>query len=450
MDVRRGRGRRPSRATRVGGLAAAAALAAMVLTACGGGSSDDGVSDSSGKVDGKGETLKVWIMEGTNPDAKPFFSDVSAAFKKETGATLTVQYVPWADAHDKFVNSIAGGTTPDVAEVGTTWTPEFADAGALEDLSSAVKDAGLGDDLVPGLVQAGTIDGKLYGMPWYAGVRSFVYRTDVFKKAGVKPPTTWDELVQVGKKLKAADPKMITLPVPGDSEYGLYPFVWGAGGQVATADGSDGTYKSAINSADAQKGITFYTDLAKKYGFSTPAATTWDEADLSDAFSRGDVAMMISGSWTPGALVQANPKLEGKIGAFPIPGPTGGMSPSFLGGSHLSVFSTAKDKKLAWAFVKMMSTGKFAAEWGQQTGFFPGQKSLLNKTVQDGDPLVAPFAKQAVDGGASLPVTPLYGQIQGKKTVSAMLQSILSGKASVADASDKAAQEMDSVFSKKS
>jgi N,N'-diacetylchitobiose transport system substrate-binding protein len=432
---------------KAGRLAAGLAALSLTVAACGGGSSDSGaVSDSAGAVDGQGKTLSVWIMEGTNPDAKPFFSGVSAAFKKETGATLDVQYVPWAEAHDKFVNSIAGGTTPDVAEVGTTWTPEFADAGALADLSPAVKQAGLARDLVPGLVDAGTVDGKLYGMPWYAGVRSVIYRTDVFEKAGVKPPTTWDELVEVGDTLKAKDPKMITFPVAGDSEYGVYPFIWGNQGQIAEEHGS--SWKSDISSPEAQQGIDFYTGLATEHGFSSPAATTWDEADLSDAFSRGDVAMMIAGSWTPGALVEANPDLKGKIGAFPIPGPDGGVAPSFLGGSHLGVFETAQDKDLAWSFVKLMSTGRFAAQWGEQSGFFPGTKSLLDKVQQENDPVVAPFATQMVEGGASLPVTPLYGQVQGKKTVSAMLQSILSGKASVADASGKAATEMDDIFDK--
>jgi N,N'-diacetylchitobiose transport system substrate-binding protein len=434
--------------TKVRAAAVGLATLSLALTACGGGSSDSGggISNSDGKVDAKGEKLTVWIMEGTNPDAKPFFSEVSSAFTEETGAKLDVQYVPWAEAHDKFVNSIAGGTTPDVAEVGTTWTPEFADAGALTDLSGVVKDAGLDSDLVPGLVDAGTIDDKLYGMPWYAGVRSVIYRTDVFEKAGVKPPTTWDELVKVGDTLKAKDPKMVTFPVAGDSEYGVYPFVWGNKGEIAEQDGDK--WQSEIDSDQAQKGISFYTDLATRHGFSTPAATTWDEADLSDAFSRGDVAMMIAGSWTPGALVEANPDLKGKIGAFPIPGPDGGVSPSFLGGSHLGVFETAKDKDLAWSFVKLMSTGTYAEKWGEQSGFFPGTKSLLDKVQQENDPVVAPFATQMVEGGASLPVTPLYGQVQGKKTVSAMLQSILSGKSSVADASDQAAQEMDAIFSK--
>ena len=426
--------------------AAGLAAVSLLAAACGEDSGSSGFKQpGDGEINAKGETLTVWIMEGTNPDAQPFFEEVSADFEEETGATLDVQFVPWEEAHGKFVNSIAGETTPDVAEVGTTWTPEFADAGALVDLTGQVEDAELGSDLVPGLVEAGTVDGELYGMPWYAGVRSVVYRTDVFEKAGVEPPTTWDELVTVGEKLKAAEPDMVTFPIAGDSEYGVYPFIWGAGGEVATE--SDGQWSSQIDSAEAQEGISFYTSLALEHGFSTPAATTWDEADLSDAFSRGDAAMMIAGSWTPGALIEANPDLEGKIGAFPLPGRDGGVSPSFLGGSHLSIFQTAKNPDLAWAFVRLMSQGKYAELWGEQSGFFPGSKTLLEKVQQQDDPLVAPFATQMVDGGASVPVTPLYGQVQGKKTVSAMLQSILSGDESVEEASKQAAQEMDDIFS---
>lgn len=429
---------------------AAAALAALALlgTGCasGTGGGDTEIDNAGGDVDGSGKTLDVWIMEGTNADATTYFDDLGKAFEDETGATLDVQMVPWADAHDKFVKAIAGGTTPDVAEVGTTWTPEFADAGALVDLTDAVEEAGLNGDLVEGLQEAGTVDGGLYGMPWYAGVRSVIYRTDVFEKAGVEPPTSWDELVEVGEKLKKSDPDMITFPVPGDSEYGLYPWVWGNGGEVAVDE--DGTWTSQIDSPEAQEGISFYTGLATEHGFSTPAATTWDEADLSDAFSRGDVAMMIAGSWTPAALVEANPDLEGKIGAFPIPGPDGGLSPSFLGGSHLGVFDTTDDADLAFALVRLMSTGEYGAEWGEQTGFFPGTNDLVAQVAGSDDPVVAPFAEQFAEAGKSVPVTPLYGQVQGKKTISAMLQSVLSGDASVEEASTDAADEMDEIFQK--
>ncbi len=395
--------------------------------------------------DAAGETLTVWIMEGTNPDAEPFFADVTAAFEEQTGATLDVQFVQWADAKAQFTTGIAGGTLPDVAEVGTTWTPEFADAGALVDVTERVEGTGLADDLVPALVEAGTVDGELYGMPWYAGVRSIIYRTDVFEAAGItEMPATWDELVAAGSAIKEAEPDMLPFPIAGDSEYGVDAFIWGAGGEVATE--TDGEWASGLTSAEAREGISFYTSLATEHEFSTSAASTWNEADLRDSFSAGEAAMIIAGNWTPGAIVEANPELEGLIGAFPIPGPDGGLSPSFLGGSHLGIFNTTENEDLAWTFVEMMTTGEFAAQWGEQSGYFPSTVSMLEDVQAADDPLVAPFAQQMAEAGQTVPVTPLYGVIQGNKTMAAMLLSILSGDATVDEATETAAQEMNDVF----
>ncbi|SKC66355.1 sugar ABC transporter substrate-binding protein [Plantibacter cousiniae (nom. nud.)] len=417
------------------------ATAALGLTACAGGGS------GSGDVSADGQTLTVWIMQGTNPDSEAFFKEVGSAFKKETGATLKVEYVQWADAHDRFVTSIAGNTTPDVAETGTTWTAEFADAGALAPIGDYVDKAGLKGDLVKGLADSGTYDGELYGMPWYAGVRSIVYRTDVFEELGLKAPTTWQEIIDAGTAIKAAKPDMIPFPVPGDAEFTAYPWVWGAGGEVSELDGD--TWKSGLASDDSRKGIQFWTDLATKYDLSSSGATTWKETDVLDNFVQDKVAMAIMGSWTPATIVQKNPELEGKFAAIPIPGEDGGMSPSVLGGSHLSMFNTSKNKDLAFQFIEMMTTGKFASEWAEQTGYFPGQTSLLSDSTESDDPLVKPFAEQFVDGGASLPVTPKFGAVQAKKTTNAMIQAILSGSKSVDQATTDAAKEMDDIMNGK-
>ncbi len=416
------------------------AVSALAVAGCG----SPGAGEAGGSGDSGGDrALTVWIMEGTNPDARPFFDELSTAFRNQAGATLDVQYVPWASAHDKFVTSIAGGTTPDVAEVGTTWTGEFGEAGALADLAPRVQEAGLANGLVTGLTEAGTVGDALYGMPWYAGVRSIVYRTDVFAEAGVTPPTTWEELAAAGEKIKAARPDLIPFPIAGDNEYGVYPFVWGAGGEIAAQNG--GTWTSALDSPQARQGIQFYADLALKHGLSTPAAATWKETDLQDSFSKGQSAMIISGSWTPKAILEAAPELQGKIGAFPIPGPTGGLSPSFLGGSHLSIFEGSPNQDLAWQLVQLMSTGDFAAKWGSESSFFPGTTALLQQAAQSSDPLVAPFAKQMVDAGRSVPVTPLYGQVQGKKTIPAMMSAILGGTP-VDQATSTAVAEMNQIF----
>lgn len=410
------------------------AIAALGLTAC-----SDGAADTA-----EGDTLNVWIMQGTNPDTEAFFDTVGDAFTEKTGATLNVDFVQWADAHDRFVTAIAGGTTPDVAETGTTWTAEFADAGALAPIGDYVTEAGLDDDLVEGLVDSGTYDGDLYGMPWYAGVRSIIYRTDVFDELGLAAPTTWQELVDAATVIKAQRPDLTPFPVAGDAEMLTYPWVWGAGGEVATLEGDQ--WVSGLDSAKSRDGIAFYTGLATEHDFSTAGATTWKETDILDNFAQGTVAMAISGSWTPAALLEKAPDLEGKLGAIPIPGQTGGISPSVLGGSHLSMFNTSKNKDLAWEFMQLMTTGDFAQQWADQTGYFPGNTKLLQTAIESDDALVQPFAEQMVDGGGALPVTPKFGAVQAKKTTNAMIQAILSGQKTVDEATADAAAEMNDIM----
>ena len=416
-------------------LVALGVTATLGLAACSGDSGGTG-------ADGEGQTLSVWIMQGTNPDSEAYLDEVAAAFEEQTGATVEFEEVQWADAHDRFVTAIAGGTTPDIAETGTTWTAEFADAGALLPIDEYVDaEDGLREDLVDGLEESGTYEEELYGMPWYAGVRSIVYRADIFEELGLDAPETWDDIIAAGNAIKEAYPDMLAFPVAGDAEFQTYPWVWGAGGEIATVD-EEGVWTSELDSAESQEGIQFYTDLATEHGFSSAGATTWKETDLNDAFAQGNVAMMLSGSWTPKALIEANPDLEGKLGAAVIPGQDGGISPSVLGGSHLSVFNTTENADLAWELVELMTTGELAEKWAEETGYFPGVQSAMEEALASTDPLVAPFAEQMVDGGASVPVTPNFGAVQSKKTTNAMIQSILSGQKDVATATEDAAAEM--------
>lgn len=392
------------------------------------------------------EVLTVWIMQGATDSAEEFFDDVGETFAQQTGARLRVEYVHWGTAHERFVNAIAGNTTPDVAETGTTWTSEFAAAGALRPIGDDVQAAGLSDDLVEGLVASGTYDGQLYGMPWYAGVRSLVYRTDVFEDLGLTAPTTWQEIIDTGTAIKQARPDLIPFPVPGDAEFTAYPWVWGAGGDIATE--GDGGWMSDLAGASSREGIEFWTGLARDHDFSTAGATTWKEIDVLDNFVDGRVAMALMGSWNPPTIFDRNPALEGKLAATPIPGKDGGMSPSVIGGSHLSVFNTARNPDLAFEFITMVSTGEYATRWAELTGYFPGQQSLLEGALSSSDPLLAPFAEQFVNGGRALPSTPAFGAVQAEKTIPTMIQAILSGKKTVDAATDEAVAVMNNTLNR--
>ena len=402
--------------------------AGLLLAACGSGSSGDDESATS---------LTWWVMKGTNPDSSAFYADAKKEFKAKTGATLKIQEVEWADAHDKLVRTFAGGGGPDVSEIGTTWTPEFAAAGGLADLSDRIDKAGLGGDLIPALKDSATYEGKQYGVGWYAGTLAIVYRKDIFDKLKLDIPTTWAELQDTVETLKAKEPDMMPMPIAGGSAYAAAPFIWGAGGDFATKSGDD--WKGTLDSADAKAGLDFYPGLALDHKSSSAGAATWLETDLLDSFAKNKAVMVIQGNWTPKAAIEANPDLKGKIAAFPIPGKDGSLAPAFLGGSNLAVLATSKKQDLAWTFVKMMASGDLGKKWADQTGFFPSTSTLLKTYAESADPLVAPFAKTMLDAGKNVPSAPQWGAVEGAKTVPQMLQAILTGK-SVEDATRTASE----------
>ena len=420
--------------------AGAAGSASLALAACGGDSGGSG-----GEVDGEGKTLTFWLMEGTNASADTYIEELKEAFTEATGATLDVQVQPWDGAHDKFVTAMAGGTGPDVAEVGTTWVPEFADAGGIDGLTEDIEAAGLVDGLVEGLVEAGTLDGAMYGMPWYAGVRSILANRDMLEEAGVNSqPQNWDELLTMITALEEHNPDWISFPVLGVSIFPAVSFIWGAGGLIA--EEQDGAWKATINAPEAVEGLTWYTDLALKHNSSTAAATTWMETDALAAFLQEKVPMFISGSWTPATIRQDNPELGEKLVAFTLPSKDGAVAPSFLGGSLMCRFTETQEPELAFELIKLITTGDFATRWAEETNYFPGTTDAVDEVVAGGDELTEVFATQMVEGGRPVPVTPAWGKIEGAKTISTLLGDILGGTP-VQEAADAAAAEMDGFFS---
>ena len=420
--------------------AGVAGSAALALAACGGDSGGSG-----GEVDGEGKTLTMWLMEGTNASADAYIEELKTAFADATGATLDVQVQPWDGAHDKFVTAMAGGTGPDVAEVGTTWVPEFADAGGIDMLTEDIEAAGLSDGMVDGLVEAGTLDGEMYGMPWYAGVRSILANREMLEEAGVdSQPESWDDLLTMITTLEEHDPDWISFPVLGASIFPAISFVWGAGGLIAEEQG--GQWKATLNAPEAVEGLTWYADLALEHNASTAAAATWKETDALAAFVQEKVPMFVSGSWTPATIRQDNPELGEKLVAFTLPAKDGPVAPSFLGGSLMCRFTETQEPELAFELIKLVTTGEFATRWAEETNYFPGTTEALDEVVAAGDELTEVFATQMTEGGKSVPVTPAWGKIEGAKTIDTLLGDILGGTP-VQDAADAAAAEMDGFFS---
>ncbi|CAM5592979.1 hypothetical protein SMICM304S_11491 [Streptomyces microflavus] len=150
-------------------------------------------------------------------------------------------------------------SAPDLVEYGNSDTAGYVKDGGLADITEEFGAWEEAKDTDPIAKQSVTVGDKVYGAPFFVGVRALYYRTDVFKDLGIQPPKSQAELVSTAKKIHKAKPDLYGLAVGGAYTYGAMPFIWSHGGEIAGESG--GTYKSAINSEKARKGIEAYTSL---------------------------------------------------------------------------------------------------------------------------------------------------------------------------------------------
>ena len=441
---------------------------ALALSACGGGEDDGGAAgaeapgtpdaategaagqgdateadaaagDAGGGDAAAGGELSVWIMQPGTEEVEQIINDTAAAFEEShEGATVDVQFVPWANAHDQFVTAIGGGQVPDVAEMGTTWTPEFAALGAF--LPADISPDG---DYVESLVTAGNVDGEAYGYPWYAGARSLIYRTDVFEELGLEPPETWDDVLAAGDAI-AEQGEMDPIHVAGIHTHMQAPLVWQSGGELATR-GEDGSWTAEV---DSEAGIQAFTQFQELWdrGWSPEGAVNWNSVDVRDAFANGDSAMMIGGGWDLAAALDTNPDLEGNVGTTLVPAQSDGSPDAFAGGSHLVRFAESDNPELATEFIEFMLQPEQVTQFTEAIGFLPGTVSGVEASSASGDELFATFANQLVDHSRSYPPTAAWGQIEGDQVFPTAAQGIMQGELTPEEAAAQVDEAMQQAF----
>ena len=409
--------------------------AGLTLTACssGGGGSNEpaptGIASPSADATG---TLKVWLMDGSQPQS--VVDAVNAQFKKAyPNVQVQVELQQWGGIQDKLTTSLGSDSTPDVVEIGNSLTAKFADAGLLAEMDPATFNV---EGMLPGLQPSGELDGKRYGIPYYGGVRIVVYKKSDFAKAGVTEPKTLDELNQVAAKLQAknADNKKYSaFYFPGKYWYGAVPFVWDAGGDIATKDGDQ--WKGVLDSSESQAGLTTLNDLVQKF---SKAPKDGDETKNMDAFNTGNVGMMIDSWWSPGALDAKGQPFAGDVGAFPLPGTTADKTaPVFFGGSDLGVSAKSKQQGLAVEWMKILTDRPTQTMLAKEGGVIPNQQGAF--VGHEGQPFLQ-VADKAATVSRFTPVSPCWGNVESSGTLQDMLVKIFTGAQSIPDAT-KAASE---------
>lgn len=416
-------------------------LTALAVTACAPQTSGNSSSDQ----DDKTGTLRVWLFQevGNKPKEKVVASVVTAFEKAHDGTKVAVEYIP-VETRAQRVKAAFNDpeSAPDVMEYGNTDTAGYVKDGGLLDVTKEFGDWTEAKDTDPTAKQSVTVDGKVYGAPFYVGVRALYYRTDVFAELGLEVPRTMAELATTARKIRAAKPELYGLVVGGAYTYGAMPFVWANGGELATGEG--GSYTSAIDSAAARKGIKAYTSLFTDDNCPAAKCAGMGGNDTITAFAAGKAGMAIGGDFSHTAVEGG--KVKGKYAVVPLPGvKAGSVAPAFAGGNNIGVLKSTSHRTLAVELMEQLAAKDTQAAMFEAMGFLPTFSDVRQRVAGE-EPYVKPFAETLAAGTRFVPASPAWAQIDSSLVLPTMLQEVISGKKGVAAASEDAAKKMDEAF----
>lgn len=394
-----------------------AGVSVLVMTA--GLSACSSSSDTSDDSSGGSTTIDVWLMRDS----------VSAQFQNEfvkgfetahPDIKVKVQIQEWDGIGEKVTAALASNDAPDVIETGNTQVAQFAQSGGLLDLSDKVDDLG-GKNWLKGLAEPGVYEGKQYGIPYYAANRVVIYRTDLFKEAGIDATAvkTRDQWIAATKKLNTGDPQGIYLP--GQNWYTLAGFVWDEGGDLATESG--GKWKGTLDSPEAIRGMEFYEKL-QALG---KGPRDSDEANppQADVMAKGKVAQVISTPGGANVVIQNNPALKGKLGFFPIPGKAADKPGAvFTGGSDLVIPTASTKQDAAYTFVKELTGDTWQKKLAVAMSYVPNKTTLASAVAAD--PGAAAMAVGAAQGHAT-PNIPGWAAVEAKNPIKDYMTAVLTG-----------------------
>ena len=377
---------------------------------------------ASGATKRSTASITVWLQVDAQSGWPGAVAAANAAFQKQhPGVTVNVQYQTWPTHLGKFDATLAGGNAPDVIEMGNTEMTKYMAAGAFQDLTSAKASFDNSSNWLAGLAASGRYNGKLYGVPYYAGSRVVTYRTDQYKAAGIR--TTPKSLAQFSAdatKLNKKFGKKGYSPVyiAGTDWYVAMGFVYDYGGKIATQ--VSGKWKGLLESPKAIAGLTAYKNF---YAAASKASKTTDENRPTpySVYADGNAGSIVGPGWFTCCV---GDKYKGSTAQFVMPSHEAGKSmPGFLGGSDLAVpIGANKQLGADWiaAFTSTASEKAF-----QAVGNIPNATNLLNTSK---------VGERAALRSWFVPAAKNWVNVENGNILRTMLSQILTGKLSVKQA----------------
>jgi raffinose/stachyose/melibiose transport system substrate-binding protein len=359
--------------------AASVAAAVMGLLAGCGGSNDS----SNGK-----ETIQFFSTKAENSTT---LKELISKFEK-ANPTITVELIsPGNNAGTVLKTDLTKNTLPDVFAMGGDATfLTMVQAGVLEDLTDKPFMSSLGDTYVKEVTSMYNQE-AIYGAPYAVNASGIIYNKDLFTKAGITAPTTWDEFTKDTATLKAANITPLEVGFQGADNWTTM-CIWNSiAPSIQPANfGQDRQQNKTTFTKDMKPVVQKFLDVLK-YVQPNFMGTSYN-ASVTD-FANGKTAMLIQGSWVIPMIYQANPKANFGIIPFPT---TNDASKNYLTSGLdvlLAVNKSSAHKAAAEKFVSFMMQSDSATTYSNEQYAY----SAVNGVTLT-DPAMVEAAKVIADG----------------------------------------------------
>ena len=233
----------------------------------------------------------------------------------------------------------------------------------FSDVVSTAEEKAWLDSFYPGLMANGTIDGKVWGVPFQRSTIVMYYNKDAFREVGLdpnQPPKTWDEMASAAKKLTKDGRWGVMIPSTGYPYWMYQALAIQNGLELMSGDGT----KTFFDDPAAIEALQYWRDLGTKHKVMPEGTVEW--GTLRQAFVQGQTAMM----WhSTGNLTAVKKEAKFDFGVAMLPAKKRPGSPTGGGNFYLFKKATDAERKAALTFIRWMTAPERAAEWSKATGY---------------------------------------------------------------------------------
>ena len=392
------------------GIAAAALI--VPLAACGG-SGNGGTATAEGipaKGTDDGTEITLWTRSPLERQAK----NVVEAYNKSHKNQVKLEIIPNDDMEGKVGGASQTDSLPDILAGDVVRIPYWASEGSFTDITKQIDGLDNKADLQQGHIEAGTVDGAEYTLPFITDVSVMVWNKNLYKEAGLDPeqgPKSIDQFVEQAKKVAALNKdgvagSYLAGQSGGALVFDLFPSVWADGESVMNKDGSEATLDN-----DSMKGVLdAYKELANTTNGLGAGSKEETGATWTAPFANGKIGVMPYPNTSTTALFDAEKDGGFEVGVAPIPGTKEGKTSTFLGGDAMGISKDSKHVAQAWNFLYWLMQSDAQKEVFADQGDTASNIQTLKTAYKDADPRIQTINSVIIDGNGQTPKSPAFNE----------------------------------------